>query len=52
LKFDVNCFTNVLTKELTRQKVSDSGKEKKDGGEILMAAKKAPKKKAAKKKKK
>jgi len=32
--------------------VSDSGKEKKDGGELKMATKKAPKKKAAKKKKK
>jgi len=52
LKFQVNCFKNVLTKKLTRQKVSNSGKRKRMEVKEYMAAKKAPKKKAAAKKKK
>jgi len=39
LKFDVNCFKNVLTKKLTRKKVSNSDKEKKDGGESVYGSK-------------
>ena len=39
LKFQVNCFKNVLTKKLTRKQVSNSGKEKKDGGESQYGSK-------------
>ena len=35
----MNCFKNVLTKKLARQKVSNSGKEKKDGGESQYGSK-------------
>jgi len=47
LKFQVNCFKNVLTKKLTRQKVGNSGKEKKDGGESTYGSKESSKEKGS-----